>query len=407
MRRFPSVRIVRRLADEVEYAGEVGLLPSINASEIAEALRGGRRGVIVQLVVPRTVKCKPRTNLTELHLLRCLGRDSAVLDASTHRDLIKRPVHSCGGTVVPAPVWIISSRGIPPNRRVLYTSQEARIMLSAESYCHLSLRRSPCRLEKLWIQNMSRPIANLRIKVAGLPGSREVSVVQRLGPFQYLLTLIPNERITRPISITAFYYDPKTAKKVELRGELPGVEEVYLCEDLEVIQATVGYKVGHPRESNASRITVLDYDRDHRVYRIPVRWIKTKGLVIKVDRQYVRDILGTDTSTLWRALHTLCHAFLSPLPGVAGLDARDFGEALSMRHFEFAVFDNSPGGLGGVEGVVNPRTGVLNRHYELRIIDAKNCPLRCMRACIACLYSESCYMLNWNLDRTILLKLGW
>ena len=158
---------------------------------------------------------------------------------------------------------------------------------------------------------------------------------------------------------------------------------------------------------------MMDYEQDYEqeIYKLPTRLIRTKGLIIKIDRRRIEEAAGSsELRRIWTAFHTLCHAFLAPLPRVSGLSARDFGEALSIPHNEIAVFDNSLGGLGGVEGVVEINSSGqarLHPNYGFAVANSWDCPLRCMKACIACLYTDSCYMLNWNLDRNILLRLGW
>jgi len=307
--------------------------------------------------------------------------------------------------MVPAPVWVITSTRVSPVQRYLHIGEGVRLILSVETYCRARRLPSPT---QIWIQETSRPIVNLRMRARGT-NPWPPDPVHRQGRFEYRIALTPSERMARPVSITAFRFRPETAKEISLLRDLPGIEHVYFCENLEVIQVTVGYKIGHPRESTQRRIMMIDYDQG--IYRLPTRWIKTKGLIVKVSKGRVESALDSpDERKLWRALHTLCHAFLAPLPRISGLEAGDFGEALSMPYYEFAVFDNSPGGLGGIEGIVGiGEAGLARLHpnYEFAVANSWNCPLRCIKACIACLYTDSCYMLNWNLDRNILLRLGW
>ena len=156
-------------------------------------------------------------------------------------------------------------------------------------------------------------------------------------------------------------------------------------------------------------LDIRDSPHRGRVVRIPIRYIKTKGLVIKVDKSVLKPIIKSlghsESEGLWRALHTMSHSFLVRLPQITGLEGTDFGEALSAKRLEFAVFDNSLGGLGGVEGVIEGNK--LSQNYEWSVREAYKCPLACIRACKACLYTDSCYMLNWRLDKRILEHLGW
>jgi len=143
---------------------------------------------------------------------------------------------------------------------------------------------------------------------------------------------------------------------------------------------------------------------------MPVRYIRTSGLVIKVDADIIRKVLrelGYSDNDVWVSLHTISHTLIVSLPQIAGLEGSDFGEAISSNTNEIAIYDNSLGGLDGVEGVVNTVDRILVPNYEWSVRDSSRCPLVCTKACKACMFTDSCFMLNRRLDRRILERLGW
>lgn len=367
----------------------------------------------MQLVVPSYVDTNIKTKLANLSYARCT-RCGQVYDLSVQPNLLRNPkCNYCKAPLVPAPLWAISARSVPRNNRRITTTQNIKIVLSVEDYSiqgHTNSQRLPTHI---FISDKSRPIATLQFRYNSL--IHEPTAVRRAAIFTYNLSLMPSESITKPVTITAFAYEESSCKEIgTTMGPLRGISKLLYCNNLEILQATPIYKAGHQRSSSATRASVLDEQQSPisraPIVRIPTRYIWTHGLVVKIDEEPVKSVLGElgyMPNDLWIALHTISHAFLVNLPQVTGLEGMDFGEAISSSSNEIAVYDNSLGGLGGVEGVIDVANSVLEPNYEFIIRDSHNCPLACTKACKACLFTDSCFMLNWNLDRRILERLEW
>jgi len=408
MQNRPSQRVVARLADEVENAGMQNLLPHTHAAEISEALRGQATSAQVELAVPKEVRCSSQTVMVKTNLVRC-RRCGKITDIVSSAQIVSRPrCPSCGSETVPSPIWAITTT--PLIQTVLTEDSRVPLVLSLEDY---SQQRQLGRVTRCYISNLSRPITGLRIDTTQTT-NQTIDPHHRLGSFRYSLSMSPTEGMVRPISITAFAYEEEGCSKVSpIGGELNGIEEVLFCRGLEVLQVTPAYRIGHPRFSSSYRVPVVSYSRNSRRYVLFTRHFRTDGLIIKADRQALLEAAEAagipEAQRFWTALHTLSHAFLVKLPQATGLEGASFSEALSVPYSEIAVFDNSPGGLGGTEGVLitGERALNLNPNFELFLRRAWDCPLACLRACKACLFSDSCYMLNWRLDRRVLINLGW
>lgn len=410
----PSQKLIRKLAEEIRASGQQRLIPSEDAEDIADALLGHHSTIRVQLFVPSQVTTSTRTQLANLSYARC-AKCGRVHNLNAHPDLLRNPrCISCGGPLVPAPIWAITARGTPYRNRKITTIQGIRLMISVEEYSRVRVRFQGASVPTyIRIRDRSRPIATLEF----IYGSRVVEPIalHRASAFRYLLSLMPSESITKPVTITTFAYEAPDCVKINTTtGPLSGISEILYCNNLEVIQATLLYRAGHQRTSSGTRVAVLDMQQSPisgtPVIRVPSRYIRTRGLIVKIDESSVKDVLrdlGYREDDMWIALHTISHAFLVNLPQITGLEGIDFGEAISTNSNEVAIFDNSLGGLGGVEGIVDTTNKVLVPNYEWSVRDSYKCPLACTRACKACLFTDSCFMLNWRLDRRILERLGW
>ena len=404
----PSRSLILRLAEEINYAGIQRLLPPKYAGIISDALKGKNESIDVQLQIPAKVTVGMQSDLANTSFVRCV-KCGKVYDLSSNPKLITSSKCVCGGSLVPAPIWSITSKNIPLlDKKVITTSDRIKISLSLNDYSETQKSK----IEKILIKDKSRPISELKF-YDKRDKELDPFVSLRRKAFIYYISLMPSESITKPISISAFSYSNKKHSRIRTTmGELNGIREILYVPRLEVIQATVAYRAGHYRTTLKSRVYVFDITESGGLQQIRlfIRYIKTQGLVVKINKEEIDDIISKlklGERGFWSAVHTLNHAFLVRLPQITGLESRNFGEALSINRAEFAVFDNSFGGLGGIEGVVDLDAGTLNPNYELVIRESHSCPLECMRACKACLYTDSCYMLNWNLNRKVLVELNW
>jgi len=369
----------------------------------------------VNLYIPTQITANIRTDLADLAYVRC-AKCGTVYSLDSNPNLMKEPkCGKCGGPLVAAPLWVITGRDVPIHNRRISTTEGIKIVISIKEYTGARVRTANTKLPtQILIEDRSRPIATLKF-IYGSSSPHEPSPIHSFRIFDYQLALMPSESITKPVTITAFAYrEPSCTEVSTTMGSIRGISRILYCRELEVLQATLLYKAGHPRSSGGTRVSVLYIESSKlsatAIIRIPVRYIRTHGLVVKIDREAVKSALrelGYRDDDMWIALHTISHAFLVSLPRITGLEGADFGEALSTNSDEIAVFDNSFGGLGGIEGVVDIDNKVLEPNYEVSVRESYRCPLACTRACKACLFTDSCFMLNWRLDRRILEKLGW
>lgn len=416
-------RLAEEFAHEIEEAGRIGLISEEDAKSIVERLRKKASNIVVKLFEPKRVEAKLSGDLVNLRHVRCSKCGKVYeLDRLDKEKRKRLKCANCNGLLVPTPLWCISGRTQALGIKRITTSEGIKIALSIEEY---SLGRGHKDIpERITIEDKSRPLANLKF-VYNKSLVKDVSYFHRRANFDYLLTPMPSESITKPITITVFAYNEDSCTEVKTTtGEFKGLSKIMFCNYLEVLQVTVGYRAGHPRTSRAQRVFVINMDKDRMgraVYRLPARRITTRGLIIRVDTQILQDSVKKHglNINLWTALHTISHAFLVSLPRITGLEGSDFGEAISTKNGEVAVFDNSMWGLGGVEGVVrvsdmynfdkfvDRQSLVLDPNYEWSVRESYKCQLACLKACRACLYTDSCFMLNYKLDRKVLMSLGW
>jgi len=404
--------LIKRLAEEIQHAGsDAGLLPPDVAEGISVALlKGNMSGVKVHLKTPRKVSATLSSDLATLDYGMC-SKSGKVIELTPQK--IAKPYCEDGSYIIPAPVWVVTSSS--PNIQPMTTSQPNFKVVKGLS----DVVRNDNKLKnmKIKILDKSRPVATLKFEVNGNLED-PLPVITQSAVMRHMITLTPSESITKPVTISAFSYDGSDCITIEPAEELAGIEQLIFCRNLKIIQATLGYRAGHPKSGSRSRIMVFDgaFEDSEEVYNIYVRYIEAPGIVGRIDEDKVKLAIKSlnprireesISKKIWTALHTMSHAFLVNLPPATGLNSQDFAEALSMVHGEFAVYDNSPGGLGGIEGVVNTDLGMLDPNFEMKIRSSHVCPLDCTKACKACFYTDSCFMLNWNLDRRIIAQLGW
>ena len=399
MPRSLNVELQRRnligvLADEVRNVGMSGLIPLNIADQIASQIQDSSADIFV----PEHVICRSVTRGGESRYHEDVHHFAYYCRRCGRYYEEKPPGNKCecGGKLVSAPVWFSIGRR---EGDILPVNTDNFIVPLSLPPHHASVRGRirESRVEKVRIRNPGRPLSTLYINNKRAPLTANYRrIVYRL--------FFPSEGGTKPISITVFNYESGEDVRLYDSIKLPGVKRILFTRSLNVLQITPAYRAGHPmRRKN---IIVISRDRDR--FKIPARFLQTTGLVIEVDESEL-GISRASHREKWRAYHTLSHAFLSKLPIAAGLESRDFGESLLVSKKLIAVYDNAVGGLGGVEGTVERRGEALylNPGYMSLVAGSPICPLDCNRACKACLFTDSCFMLNWDLDRRILLNAGW
>jgi len=396
----PSRELLCRLADEIEQAGASNLIPSNDANAIANSLRRGGGRVSARIYVPEVVVSKLDNSLQNFGYFRC-NKCYETTNLTGYTTYLRSLKCHCGGSLVPAPIWVMTATQdlAPP----LYI-EGGRCTTTFT----LPIVAVHPRAQKVFVSDRARPLQSMEVTTPSK--SEAIRIGHRQGSNTYLVEISPTEAITKPISITAF--NTSSQIPLEVPTALPGIKGVFFSEKLEVLQVTVGFRVGHPNTSYKYRRFVFELKREEggTVYKLYGRYLTTKGIVVEVDKNSVLDackmLKFADENPAFTALHTISHCFLAPLPRITGLEGGDFAEALSSKNWMIAVYDNCPGGVGGVEGLVSSE-GKLNPNYYFAVREQVNCSLACYRACKACLFSDSCFMLNWRLDRRVLRALRW
>jgi len=220
----------------------------------------------------------------------------------------------------------------------------------------------------------------------------------------------PSEALTKAFSI--ILYKPINGQSVHFDPEfMPGVESISFAKVI-VYQLTPMFLAGSPYARKYKRIPVIVYSSDSKL-EVLGRKLESEGLLVKLKLDSVRHAINALKSKGFSKMrasevvicHTMAHLFLITTPLVTGLSEIEFSEAvradLDRSMCEFLIYDNSPGGIGGVRSLLEETysgyelktdfLGVISRRLE--------CPRACLTACKACLFSATCIWLNYALNR--------
>jgi len=256
--------------------------------------------------------------------------------------------------------------------------------------------------------------ASQRVRLVPPPSRRRTvfgTFVDRYRP----ITI--SEGSTKPVRVAIHSFPESASQPLRFHDdELRGIAEILFVRKLEIFQFTIALAVGLPYVSIRNRairlLSDVGPDGQDNLYVLSRRLL-TEGIVIKLRPEVRNRILGqwlqarpeipqaTLSATLY---HTVSHAFLKPLPIIAGLDASEFHESFSPTDNEISVYDNSPGGIGGVrtvfeEGTEGPQ---LRGDYAAQLLNSLGCQLGCLWSCKACLHTGNCGWINRQLKREML-----
>jgi hypothetical protein len=220
----------------------------------------------------------------------------------------------------------------------------------------------------------------------------------------------PSEALTKPFSITL--YREVEEDKLEVKFEhdcMPGINNITFTK-VKVYQLTLALLAGAPYARKGERIPVVAKREDDTI-EVLGRKMETEGLIIRLDPKKVTETSNIlheemgfkrDDSTPTVICHTIAHLFLTTAPMVAGLSEYEFGEAVRVDPdrgiYEVLIYDNSPGGIGGVKSLLE-ESGELKMDYLALIAKRVECPRSCRLACKACLFTANCMWLNYSLNR--------
>jgi hypothetical protein len=225
-----------------------------------------------------------------------------------------------------------------------------------------------------------------------------------------------SEGSTKPIRIAVHGFRPERSEVLRFPEEaLPGISEVRFISELEIFQFTIALAVGLPYVSIRNRAVRLLEDIAPDGQRNPYflsRRLVTEGIVVRLNGE-IKDRILSDSAQQRRVApetlaptlyHTVSHAFMKPLPILAGLDVQEFAESFSATDNEVALYDNSPGGIGGVRTLIEDSSDgrQLRADYIAQLLNSTDCQLGCVWSCKACLHSNSCGWINRQLKRDML-----
>lgn len=162
------------------------------------------------------------------------------------------------------------------------------------------------------------------------------------------------------------------------------------------------YLLGNAYAPRAKRRPVLLQDNNGNLIFIG-RKMDTEGILFRLDWKKVQEVtqrlneLGLPVNE-YIVAHSVAHVLLKSVVHTSGLSYIEFGESIYIdvenKIAEVLIYDDSPGGIGGVKVV-----GQAIPDFKYRLLQNSDaCPRSCTRACRACLYLENCGRLNFNLS---------
>jgi len=160
---------------------------------------------------------------------------------------------------------------------------------------------------------------------------------------------------------------------------------------------TIMYLLGHPYSGRYRRLPVFDVDSQGKFIFLG-RKLETEGLLVKLDYDAVEKIGEPIKATPLTVAHSISHIILLALTRLTGLSPSEFGEAVfidkSERVAEILIYDNSPGGIGGVRTVAKDVADFVEYICDF----SRPCPRMCRSACRACVFYETCAFGNMFLS---------
>jgi len=210
----------------------------------------------------------------------------------------------------------------------------------------------------------------------------------------------PSVNITKPFTVTVFPSEPKqgTGRVLgDLLAQYIPVAREVVVGGFTVTVLTIMYLLGHPYSGRYRRLPVFDVDSQGKFIFLG-RKLETEGLLVKLDYDAVEKIGEPIKATPLTVAHSISHIILLALTRLTGLSPSEFGEAVfidkSERVAEILIYDNSPGGIGGVRTVAKDVADFVEYICDF----SRPCPRMCRSACRACVFYETCAFGNMFLS---------
>jgi hypothetical protein len=237
--------------------------------------------------------------------------------------------------------------------------------------------------------------------------SRNRKILVRFPPLKGSGTIripaIPSPGLTKPFTVATFVRAGSAESEKGIAEKL-NADSVELGH-FRIYELAPFYLVGSPSMWKGGRIPVLVRDDENSVIALG-RSMKTKGLLVRLNHKRAKeavahaenDLGGHVKIPLITLAHSVSHVLLSSVVKLTGLSSREFGEALyvdeTKESIEVMIYDDSPGGIGGVETVKRSKLDFIKYVKDF----SSPCRRMCRSACKACLYLDNCFMMNYLLN---------
>jgi len=206
-----------------------------------------------------------------------------------------------------------------------------------------------------------------------------------------------SEGLTKPFAITIF----DKVKEYEYKDISNDIGFTALGKAyygrFKVWHLTLFYMVGSTYLPRGLRRAVVIVDDNNNLI-VTGRSMDVEGILFELDFNKVKEAAKENNTTSYTVAHSVSHALMKAVVRVSGLSYHEFGEAVYADEdegkAEVLIYDDSPGGIGGVKAFKSAGLDACFRIQEAVV----GCPRACMLACRACLFLENCGELNYNLS---------
>lgn len=252
--------------------------------------------------------------------------------------------------------------------------------------------------ERTRLKSYFPAVARAPVKVTYKPQPLVGGYVPKMMP------VVPSEGLVRPIVVSFHSYSQEDAVPIEYdRSALPGISSMIFVKKLRVHQLAVASLFGVPEAPRATKGVFIDKSPSGNVV-FYANILETQGIVVELNRR-----LSKGEEQDLKLVHSASHSFLKNVSIAAGLDPSEFMESLDVANMQFAVYDNSQGGVGGVKSILEEHRNAedgesyrLSPDFAENLVKSSDCFYECNSACKACLFVYPCPLLNSSLDRHLL-----
>lgn len=240
-----------------------------------------------------------------------------------------------------------------------------------------------------------------------------------LGEYRFSLN-VPMEPSFKNLQ-GEFYVAEELQRVVDGSDQLePLVKEVYFSAKLKVYLFVFGAVYGHPEAPRRRRVLYVKRDREGEL-ELWGRILETEGLILRFDekvlasavaslrksnkRYEVQGLANEDLAEV--VVHSVGHLLWKAMVMKTGLNYDELSESILVTEdgtYEYALYDNASGGLGGIRSILVEEEGRLGLDPDVLELASQNvaCESLCDSACKACIVIPGCRRGNYDLDWRVL-----